>query len=127
MSSTWTTSSSMWVMRVRRHNICAPLTASVFTGTAGQRQGCRGSAACYIERSGPGLLELVFGGIVFGARGVVDAALASGGDADVVDAGLQGGIIQRERRRIQVSGLIDRRSEEHTSELQSLRHLVCRL
>src|SRR5262245_65347895 len=32
-----------------------------------------------------------------------------------------------ERRRLSLSQVADHRSEEHTSELQSLRHLVCRL
>src|SRR5262245_62344421 len=32
-----------------------------------------------------------------------------------------------ENQRCSLSGLWGRRSEEHTSELQSLRHLVCRL
>src|SRR5262245_63974954 len=41
------------------------------------------------------------------------------------------GFLRRERgdrrRRLDVRRDVDRRSEEHTSELQSLRHLVCRL
>src|ERR1039458_6418686 len=36
-------------------------------------------------------------------------------------------IIQEVRSRASLSEIIARRSEEHTSELQSLRHLVCRL
>src|SRR5437899_8802175 len=35
--------------------------------------------------------------------------------------------LQRELRRVSSSGWTYERSEEHTSELQSLRHLVCRL
>src|SRR5262245_64999667 len=45
---------------------------------------------------------------------------------DHVDAAHIGGRPLR-RRREQVAQRRHRRSEEHTSELQSLRHLVCRL
>src|SRR5947199_7446919 len=35
--------------------------------------------------------------------------------------------VERRGRRVPVISPFDSRSEEHTSELQSLRHLVCRL
>src|SRR5258705_8456917 len=50
------------------------------------------------------------------------------------DAGAEGGLDFAQRRLARFYdlarervGVHDRRSEEHTSELQSLRHLVCRL
>src|ERR1035441_8260497 len=73
-----------------------------------------------------------------GARGVQRrlhrlgvALTGEGGAADDVDLGALG--LQhllaekRERLRVDEHGLLMARSEEHTSELQSLRHLVCRL
>src|SRR5205814_9041089 len=50
--------------------------------------------------------------------------------ADLSQLGAQG-LVNRltddnlEVRRLATNELVDRRSEEHTSELQSLRHLVC--
>src|ERR1039458_2927687 len=43
--------------------------------------------------------------------------------------GLSGDRVRIERGQVYVNGLalVEHRSEEHTSELQSLRHLVCRL
>src|SRR5947199_3831526 len=46
-----------------------------------------------------------------------DAAAVVAGGVELVDEPGDGA----------VAGLVDQRSEEHTSELQSLRHLVCRL
>src|SRR5205814_7921393 len=36
-------------------------------------------------------------------------------------------VLEHEQRRERMLGTREQRSEEHTSELQSLRHLVCRL
>src|SRR5437016_7042034 len=44
---------------------------------------------------------------------------------EAIDTGLGGG--QRLKRRVHRRHAIRRRSEEHTSELQSLTNLVCRL
>src|SRR5438045_4710745 len=47
---------------------------------------------------------------------------------DVLDAHAEErGDAKRERQARVVLFVLERRSEEHTSELQSLRHLVCRL
>src|SRR5205814_9685189 len=46
--------------------------------------------------------------------------------AAVHNAGLRGRGFRRQRRHAREASIVDR-SEEHTSELQSLRHLVCRL
>src|SRR5262245_64652745 len=56
----------------------------------------------------------------------------SGGDHQVAVARLDGHLAHRHRREIAALELRPadaavERSEEHTSELQSLRHLVCRL
>src|SRR5258705_9211305 len=48
-------------------------------------------------------------------------------DAVLVEAERAGGKIVKPAQRAQWGGLTIFRSEEHTSELQSLRHLVCRL
>src|SRR5262245_62715410 len=43
------------------------------------------------------------------------------------EAGSDAKIVGRETALARLDAHIERRSEEHTSELQSLRHLVCRL
>src|ERR1039458_10580927 len=66
------------------------------------------------------------------SEGIEGGARESGegdGRGDVQQLGAAGGGFQaagQEKREI-LSGEQGRRSEEHTSELQSLRHLVCRL
>src|SRR5262245_61757769 len=60
---------------------------------------------------------LHLGGLGF-ARGVGD---------DLADLGMAAAAVDPLHQRAQPLGLRDPRSEEHTSELQSLRHLVCRL
>src|SRR5205814_9122630 len=67
--------------------------------------------------------------VMKGHRVVVEAAarlLAAGVRARFVFVG-RGSMEDAIRELVTAAGLTDRRSEEHTSELQSLRHLVCRL
>src|SRR5262245_62912599 len=57
-------------------------------------------------------------------RGAVDFLPKPIRDQDMLDAVMAA--IDRDRRRRAVDDDVSQRSEEHTSELQSLRHLVCR-
>src|ERR1035441_10703465 len=48
-------------------------------------------------------------------------------DNNTLDFVTRRDMIQKEYPNIEIHYIKDQRSEEHTSELQSLRHLVCRL
>src|SRR5947199_7986814 len=53
--------------------------------------------------------------------------LDAAGEAEVQDVDEQRLIVPAEELHRHLVPLVEERSEEHTSELQSLRHLVCRL
>src|SRR3989441_10657896 len=53
--------------------------------------------------------------------------IVSGGDVPATDDGWRGGGVRGVRRGRRGGGPGEDRSEEHTSELQSLAYLVCRL
>src|SRR2546429_1245776 len=50
-----------------------------------------------------------------------------GGAAQSIGAGLMEEVVHDEHGQLLTASLMDYRSEEHTSELQSRLHLVCRL
>src|ERR1035441_3299947 len=52
-------------------------------------------------------LQPFFVGEVFGARGVIQPARAAGSNADVIDARLYLGIIERQLRRVDAGGLVE--------------------
>src|ERR1017187_5292244 len=60
-----------------------------------------------VERNRAGVFQPFFVGEVFGARGVIQPARAAGSNADVIDARLYLGIIERQLRRVDAGGLIE--------------------
>src|SRR5205814_8487185 len=60
----------------------------------------------------------------------IDGLVAdASGDTIIINVGKRGGVNVGDRLEVRrkIREIKDPRSEEHTSELQSLRHLVCRL
>src|SRR5207249_4360449 len=60
-----------------------------------------------VERDRAVLLQFLVGRVVFGARGIVQAALSAGSDADVVDARLEFGLVENYFRSVDPRGLVE--------------------
>src|SRR5262245_24319218 len=102
-----------------------PATGASRPATRTERRGCR-------SRGGTGCGRL--GATACARSSTLPAAFAAGRTATIAEMHLSADEGARAARRLvtdlQIDSVLDagfERSEEHTSELQSLRHLVCRL
>src|SRR5687767_15391888 len=71
---------------------------------------------------------VVMGQVPLEGKGAVQQVRGRGENVEApVDPGLEPVVVIRRTSRVELLQLTDLRSEEHTSELQSLAYLVCRL